>query len=100
MDLHRHLAQLELTRDLFVWTAGDDERQDLLFARRQSIEALPQLGNKLGLLAPGAITLDPRLDRIEQLLLAQGLGQKLDGTGFHCLHRHGNIAVTADEYDR
>ncbi len=99
MDLHRHLAQLEMSCNLFVPAAADDERKDFSFARGQRIEALPQFGNNTGLKPPGAIALDPRLDRIEQMLLMQGLGQELDGAGFHRPHRHGDVAVTADEYD-
>src|SRR5436309_16143881 len=99
MDLDRHLAQLGLRRNLLVSATGDNESQDFPLARRQGIEALLQLGNNLGFLPPGTIVINPRLDRVEQLLLAQWLGQELDGTGFHGVHRHGNVAVPADKYD-
>src|SRR5258708_19103945 len=99
MDLHRHLAQLELTSNLLVQASCDDEWQEFSFARCQGIEALPQLGNKLVLLTSNAIALDARLNGIEQFLFAHGFGQKLNGAGFDRFHRHRNIAVTAEEYN-
>ena len=85
MDLHRHLAQFELRRNLFVWAAGDSVGQNFSFARRQRIKSLLKLGNILFPRARGAIALDSRLDGIEQLLLVQGLGKKIDGPGLDCL---------------
>src|SRR6266446_6275118 len=58
MDLHRHLAQLELIGDLLAGPAADHQGDDLPLACRQRIEALPQFGNKAGLLAPGPVTFD------------------------------------------
>src|SRR5258706_15744463 len=54
----------------------------------------------LALQAPGSTAFDPRLDRVKQFLLAQGLGQELNRPGFHCPHRHGNVAVTTNKYHR
>src|ERR1700676_3108727 len=99
MNLDCRLAQFGFGCNLFVPAAGNNERQDLSFARRQGIEAPLQFGNNLGLLPSGAIALNPHMDRIEQLLLVQWLGQELNGPGFHCPYRHGNVAMTADEYD-
>ncbi len=99
MDLDRHFAQFELSGNLLVAATGDDERKDLSFARRQGLETFLQFGDKFGLSPTGAVALDPRLDRIEQFLLVQGLGQEFDGPGLHRPHRHGNVAVTADKYD-
>src|SRR5262249_33742407 len=99
MDLHRHLAQFRLRGNLIVSATSDNESQNFSLARRQGIEALLQLGNNLGFLPPDTIALDPRLDRIEQFLLAQWLGQEFDGPGFYGSHRHGNVAVPADKYD-
>jgi len=55
--------------------------------------------NKFGLLAPSSIAFDPHLHGVEQFLVAQRLGQKLDGPRFYCSNRHRNVAVTTDEYD-
>src|SRR5258706_3444329 len=53
----------------------------------------------LALQAPGSTAFDPRLDRVKQFLLAQWLGQELNRSGFYCPHGHGDVAVTANEYD-
>ena len=100
MHLHRHLAQIELGRDLFVRTTGHDEREHFPLAHRQRGEARLQFGDGAVLLAPNAVALDCDLDRVEQLLLTQGLRQEFDGAQLHCPHGHGNVAVPADEYDR
>src|SRR5207302_4977400 len=38
--------------------------------------------------------------RIQHVLVAEGLGQELDGSRFHGTHGHGNIAMRSDEDDR
>jgi len=47
----------------------------------------------------GTISCQSRLDRVKQCLLVQWLGQELNRPGFHCLNRHGNVAMTAHKYD-
>src|SRR5262249_27083323 len=42
---------------------------------------------------------DPRLNRIEQLLFLQRLGQELNRPRFDCSNRHWNVAMAANEYD-
>src|SRR5580704_11703177 len=71
---------------------------------RQSAKPLNPMSTKsgeghFGLLTPSTVALDRHLDRLEQLLLVQGLGQELNRPGFHCPHGHGNVTVTADKYD-
>jgi Outer membrane efflux protein len=39
------------------------------------------------------------LDRVEQLLIPEGLGQKFHRARLHGLHRHGNVPMTGDEDD-
>ena len=40
------------------------------------------------------------MDRIEEFLIAYGLGQELDGAGFHRPHRDTHVRVTRDENNR
>ena len=68
MDLSPSLARFRLSRNLFVVATGHDESQDFWPARRQGIEALAQFRHHVGLLPPGTIVLDPRLDGTEQLI--------------------------------
>ena len=46
-----------------------------------------------------AIALDRVPNGVEQVLVAEGLRQKLDGAGFHGPDRHGNVAVAGEEDD-
>src|SRR5258706_217338 len=84
---------------LRAWPYGKHEGKDFTFAGGKQIEALLQFGKKFGLPARCSIAFNPRLDRVKQFLLAQGLGQEFNRSGFYCPHGHGNVAVTADEYD-
>jgi len=52
------------------------------------------------LFSPVAIALKRRGDRIQHVLIAKRLGQKIDRAGFHGLDRHGDVAVAGHEYDR
>jgi hypothetical protein len=45
------------------------------------------------LLATAAIFLKRYANRVEHVLLAKRLGQELDRSGFHRLHRHRNVAM-------
>src|SRR6267143_6820529 len=71
MDLHGHLANLEVGSDLLVESTGDYVSHDLPLPCGQRFEPLPQFGGCRDIVAPGAIPLDPELDRIEELLLAE-----------------------------
>ena len=43
---------------------------------------------------------DRQLDGVQQILIADGLGQKLYRTGLHRPNRHRNIGMPADEDNR
>src|SRR3546814_6877794 len=46
------------------------------------------------------IALDPFYYRVQQGLIANRLGKKVDRSGLHRLHRHRDIAVAGEEDDR
>src|SRR5215831_1047555 len=100
MDLDGNLAQSQFARDLFVHQAGGDQAHHLAFAFGQAVEACPQLRCLLLILAPAAIALERGGDRIQHVLIAKRLGQKIDRAGLHGLDRHGDVAVAGHEYDR
>src|SRR5215470_13309380 len=64
------------------------------------MEALLKLPDNSRVPTPLTVSRHPNLDRIEQLLVAERLGQKLDGSRLHRPHAHGDVAVTGDEDDR
>src|SRR6478752_1259978 len=99
MDLDRDLAQADVAGYLLVQPACDNARHDLSLARGQSLEALPERCNNLGVLPPGAVPRNAEVNGVEQLLVAKWLSEKLDGASLHGLHCHGNVAVAGDEDD-
>src|SRR5262249_30052546 len=49
---------------------------------------------------PRTITGKAELNGVEQVLIAERLGQKLNGASLHRLDRHRDVAVPCDEDDR
>src|SRR5580704_12363197 len=43
------------------------------------------------------VTIQCLMDRVEQVLIPEGLGQELYGAGFHGPHRHRDIAMGGNE---
>src|SRR5262245_65963218 len=90
---------MEVAGNQLVHPTGNHVRHDLALARGQRFKALLELPDSLRVATPGAVTLDPLLNGIEQLLVTERLGQELDGAGLHRLHAHWYVAVAGDEYD-
>src|SRR5262245_56476037 len=99
MDLHGHLAQFEPTRDQLVQGSGDDERKELACWRCNRRETYLKRRNDFLLLAAGAIALDAGLNSIKQFLLVHRLGKEFNGPRLDGVQRHGDIAMSGDEYD-
>src|ERR1017187_333176 len=97
VDFNSDFAGSELRSYLLIEHARDHQSHDLALAWGQQFVALPQFG-KLTLLLmyrPGPI--QSLINRIQQVLVPEGLGQEFDRTRFHGLHRHGNISMTSYE---
>ena len=93
MDLHGDFAGPEIRCYLFIEHPGNDKAHDLTLACGQRLVAFSQL-SKLSLPLTGyPVTILGLMDRIEQVLVAEGLGQELDRAGFHGPHRHGNVPM-------
>jgi hypothetical protein len=58
----------------------DDLGHHLTFARRERFVALAQLGELRLIAPPGTALLEPELDRVEQVLIAERFDQELDRT--------------------
>jgi len=48
-------------------------------------------------LLSGTVTLNRLLNRVQQVLIIEGLGAELGGSGFHGADRHWNIVVAGHE---
>src|ERR1700747_667837 len=72
----------------------------LAFPWGQRVEALPDHHQGLFILAPSTIASEAELDRVDQVLITERLGQELNGTALHRLHRHRDVTVSRYEDDR
>jgi hypothetical protein len=99
MSLDRGLAGVELCRDLFVQQTGHDECHDLTLTLRQRFVPPSQLGQTCPLLSCSAVTLNPLLNSIEELLVTKRLREKVHRARLQRLHRHWNVPMSADEHD-
>ena len=88
MNLDRDLADPQLETDLLVEPAGDHQAHHFSFARRQRIEPLAEFRNFPGVLERSAILLKGLLNRVQKILIAEGLGEEFRSAGFHRAHPH------------
>ena len=65
---------------------------DLKFSRNVECEFL--------LRAPRTVLFQGGGNGVEEILVTKGLGEEVDGAGFHGAHRHGNISMAGEENDR
>src|SRR3546814_4390475 len=74
-------------------------RTDTLFPYTTLFRSFDLFMDDLRIGTLGNVAFDPRGYGIEQGLIADRLGQKIDRAGFHRLHRHGDVAVPGQEDD-
>src|SRR5262249_15513948 len=65
----------------------------------QGLKAGLQRGQLSFTNAPDAISFKSHLDRVQQILIPEWLGEELHGSGFHRSDRHWNISMGRDEDD-
>ncbi len=99
MDFHGDFAGPELKSYLLIEHARNDQCHDLPLARGHGFVTPSQFGKLALLLAHHPVAIQSLVDRIQQVLVAEGLGEELHCTGFHGLYRHRDIAMTGDEDD-
>src|SRR6185312_9193916 len=76
MHLYRHFAQTDLGCDLLVEETRGYQRQDLALSTTEAVVPRPQLtGSKL-CIETGTVLVECGVNRIEQVLLANRLGQE------------------------
>ena len=78
-------------------TARQHQLEHLALALRQRIEISPDFRDGALIVAMGAVPCDRQMDRVQQLLVTDRLGQELNRPGLHGPNRHRNIGMTADE---
>src|SRR6516164_143415 len=100
VNLYRDLAHADLAGHLLVHQSGSDEGHHLELARREHFELGLELGHAFFLLPPLAVALQRIGDGIQEILIAERLGEEIDGARLHRSYRHGDIAMGGDEDDR
>ena len=97
MNLHGNFADPQFTGYLLIKHTRDHKTHDLALARAQGRVGFSQPGEITLLPAPHAVAVQSLVDRGQQVLVIERLGQKLHGARFHRLHCHPNISVTGDK---
>jgi len=100
MDLYRTLSYAHIGGDLLVQPALCNLREYAELARCQGLDTRSESAQRFIFLASDAIASEPEINCVKEILIAERLGEKLDGTPFHCLHTHRNVAVSSDEDNR
>ena len=88
MNLDRDLADPQLETDLLVEPAGDHQAHHFPLAGHQPIETLVQFRAFPGVLTRSAVALKGLLNRVQKILIAEGLGEEFRSAGFHRAHPH------------
>jgi hypothetical protein len=75
MDLHRDFADAEIMGDLLAEAPPHDLDHDLALPRTQRLEALSERVQILVVLPPDTIASEAEMDRIDEVLITERLGQ-------------------------
>ena len=99
MNLHRFLGGPQNVGDLFVQHAGDDQAHHLALPGCQRLETVTVSLQFLAFGAPGTFAVEGLIDRIEQRLVVERLGQHLHARLQMAVADDGVFGVTGDEQD-
>src|SRR5207253_1038163 len=97
MDLHGSLTDPDFSGDLFIEQARNYQGQNLSLPGCQRFQAFSQNSNFCLSLPSVTIPLQPDLNRVQQILIAERLRQELDSPRLHRSHGHRDIAVGSNE---
>src|SRR5580658_1769232 len=97
LDLHGTFRGSELSRNLLVEHARDKHGDHLLLARSQQVEAPLKVRYFFLLFTSGTILLQCKTNSIEQILIAEWLGEEFDCPSLHGANTHWNIAVAGEK---
>src|SRR5580693_3308715 len=100
MHFHRGFSDADIEGNLFAEAAARNLNHDLALSGAERGEALPEVHQSLFIFPPRTAARKAELNGVEEVLIAVRLGQELNGTPLHRLHRHRDVAVPRDEDDR
>ena len=87
------------SRNLFIEHARDQHGDHLLLARSQRVEAMLEVRYFFLLFTSGTIPLQCDANSIQQILIAEWLGEEFDCPSLHGANTHWNIAMAGEKND-
>ena len=99
VNLYSDLADAKVSGDLLVEATRYDHGHHLALTWGESIIARPEGRNGFFIFEPNAIPIQAKLDRVQEVLIPEWLGEEFYRSALHGLDRHWNIAVAGDEDD-
>lgn len=100
MHLHSHFTNAKIKGNLFVKSPDCYAMENVSLAFRQRLKTFNVTFHSANLPTSGGIGRNAHDYGVQKRLISNGLGQEINGSSFHCLHRHWNIAMTSQENDR
>src|SRR5271170_8044081 len=99
MDLDGDFADAEIGSNLLIQHSRYHHIHHFALAHGQQPVMTSQVYKCTLPLEPYLVAIQSLVDRIQQVMIAEGLGQKLYRARFHSPHRHWNVSVPGDEDD-
>ena len=99
MQLYGDLANAEIEGNLLVLSSTGDFPKHLALPRGEQRELSQAFLEYLRPHRLDSVAIYPSRDRIEKGLVAHRFGEKVDGSRFHRLHRHWDVAVSGEEHN-
>ena len=99
VHLDGDLTDAKVARDLLVEAPRYDTAHDFTLARGERFETFRQCAKLLFILPPLPVPSQAELNRIEQILISEWLGQEFNRPSLHRLDGHRNISMPGDEND-
>src|SRR5262249_39573988 len=99
MHLHGGFGNSDIVGYLFAKAPARYLNHDFALPRAQRGETLPEIRQSFLTFASCTSARKAELNGIKEVLIAEWLGQELNGAPFHRLHRHWDVTMPCDEDD-
>jgi hypothetical protein len=99
MHFDSGFTSTEFRRYLLIKHSGNDEAHHFALPDAQCVVSLAQLSSVSLLFADNAISSERPLNRVEQILVPEWLGEELNRTRLHGPDRHRNVGMCREKDD-
>src|SRR5579863_10091028 len=97
LDLHGTFRSAEFSSNLFIEHARDKHRDHLLLAGSQRVEAQLKVRYFFLLFTSGPVLLKCDTNSVQQILIADRLGEEFDRPSLHGANTHRNVPVAGEK---